>query len=114
MSANIQKLESEKDVQVAELKKEMVQTKKMMDEAARIVGKKSEKDFRIVELEKKVAGLEGLREKSATMEKVVKKSKKKKVEGVGTEETDALSALIHQFNVTQKNNLDEIRAEKDR
>ena len=57
MSANIQKLESEKDVQVAELKKEMAHTKKMMDEATRIVGKKSEKDGRIVELEKKVAGL---------------------------------------------------------
>ena len=59
MSANIQKLESEKDVQIAELQKKMAQTEKMMDKAARTAGNKSEKDARIAELEKKVAGLEG-------------------------------------------------------
>ena len=31
-----------------------------------------------------------------------------------TEETDALSALLRQLDVAHKNNLEEIRAEKDR
>ena len=114
MSANIQKLESEKDVQIAELQKKMVQTEKMMDKAARTAGNRSGKDARIAELEKKVAGLEGLREKSIAMKKVIKRPKKKKAAGIVTEETDALSALLRQLDDSPQNNLEEIRAEKDR
>ena len=114
MSANIQKLESEKDVQIAELQKKMAQTEKMMGKAARTAGNRSGKDARIAELEKKVAGLEGLREKSIAMKKVIKRPKKKKAAGIVTEETDMLNALLRQLDVAHKNNLEEIRAEKDR
>ena len=113
MSANIQKLESEKDVQIAELQKKMVQTEKMMDKAARTAGNRSGKDARIAELEKKVAGLEGLREKSIAVKKVIKRPKKKRATGIVTEETDTLNALLRQLETTHKNNLEEIRAEKD-
>ena len=114
MSANIQKLETEKDIQITELEKKMARTEKMLGKIARTVRGQSEKDARISELEKKVAGLENMREKSIAMKKVIKRPKRKRAAGIVTEDTDVLSALLRQLDVAHKNNLEEIMAEKDR
>ena len=83
MSANIRELESEKDIQIAELQKKMARTEKMPGKAARTAENRSEKDARIAGLEKKVAGLENLRRKSTAMEKVLKRPSHKPVHRLG-------------------------------